>query len=92
MRIHHEIQQHEDSKCLAKSSFSEIMEPKFEMCLRNNGRRGVRDSKYKPIFSRFSATKSVSSTWGKKQGQDIFFSCLYICFKMMEIIKEKLTI
>lgn len=46
----------ESTHVLEKSSFSEIMKPKFEMCLRNNGRRSEGDSKYRPIFLRtFSA-------------------------------------
>lgn len=41
---------------LEKSSVSEIMKPKFEMCLRNNERRSEGDSKYRSIFLRtFSA-------------------------------------
>lgn len=53
---------------LAKSNFSEIIEQKFEMCLRNNGRSSVRDSKYRLIFFKISFNKVLELQLMKKVG------------------------
>lgn len=78
---------------LAKSSFSEIMELKFEMSLRNNRRSGIEDSKYRTDFSRFSTTKEAVAD-GEIEVKIVFwclflFVCLLAYFKMEEITKRK---
>lgn len=62
---------------LAKSSFSEIMELKFEMSLRNNRRSGIEDSKYRTDFSRFSTTKKAVAD-GEIEVKIVFGVCFYL--------------
>lgn len=81
---------------LAKCSFREIIEPKSETCLRNNGRSSVGDSKYRSFFS-ISYNSLRTATDGESGVKIIYFSffflfLVFVCFKMEEITKRKLTI
>lgn len=63
---------------LAKCSFSEIIEPKSETCLRNNGRSSVGDSKYRSFVS-ISSNSLGAATDGESGVKIMIFFFFGVC-------------
>ena len=74
VRIHHQIQQCGDYKCLWKEQY--IIKPKFEMCLRNNG--FFKETFLQSLVAPTSRESWVKIIWG-----------VFVCFSVLRQQKQQ---